>query len=161
MTPVARSIDDSCEWAENPCSILAGPVKRFLLRLLAAFGLAPARTVAAQVRTIEELKAALLAWKMKAGEASARAKQLEAELREQKKIVQRTMRAAGNSQVPNAALDKMAEQLAAADRELAIARDYLMAIEVKLDILEGAANVLDLRTRPHQLQPPAETSASV
>jgi len=32
---------------------------------------------------------------------------------------------------------------------LSMARDHLMAIEAKLDILEGAANVLDLRTRRH------------
>ena len=34
-----------------------------------------------------------------------------------------------------------------AERDLLVARDHLMAIEVKLDILEGAANVLDARTR--------------
>jgi hypothetical protein len=39
------------------------------------------------------------------------------------------------------------EQVAAAARDLAIARDSLVAIDVKLDILEGAANVLDARTR--------------
>ncbi|HEY3158679.1 MAG TPA: hypothetical protein VGJ78_06935 [Vicinamibacterales bacterium] len=33
------------------------------------------------------------------------------------------------------------------ERDLAIARDHLMTIDVKLDILEGAANVLDNRTR--------------
>lgn len=39
------------------------------------------------------------------------------------------------------------EQTAAAGHELELARAYLMAIEVKLDILEGAANVLDARLR--------------
>jgi hypothetical protein len=38
-------------------------------------------------------------------------------------------------------------RLAEAERELMVAREHLMAIEVKLDILEGAANVLDVRTR--------------
>jgi hypothetical protein len=38
-------------------------------------------------------------------------------------------------------------QLEESARELAFAREQLMAIEVKLDILEGAANVLDGRTR--------------
>jgi predicted nucleic acid-binding Zn-ribbon protein len=32
-------------------------------------------------------------------------------------------------------------------RDLTVAREALMAVDVKLDILEGAANVLDLRTR--------------
>jgi chromosome segregation ATPase len=39
------------------------------------------------------------------------------------------------------------ERVASAVRDLDIAREQLMAIEVKLDILEGAANVLDGRLR--------------
>ena len=39
------------------------------------------------------------------------------------------------------------ERLDRAERDLTAARDLLMAIEVKLDILEGAAQVLDARTR--------------
>ena len=46
-----------------------------------------------------------------------------------------------------AAYTSMKERLDAAERDLALAREALMAVEVKLDILEGAANVLDLRTR--------------
>ena len=34
-----------------------------------------------------------------------------------------------------------------AERTLVAARDHLMSAEVKLDLLEGAANVLDARTR--------------
>ena len=45
------------------------------------------------------------------------------------------------------AVDGYAARLADAERELAGARDVLMAIDVKLAILEGAANVLDARTR--------------
>ena len=45
------------------------------------------------------------------------------------------------------AVDGFADRLASAERELADARDVLMAIDVKLAILEGAANVLDARTR--------------
>jgi hypothetical protein len=40
-----------------------------------------------------------------------------------------------------------------------VARDHLMAIEVKLDILEGAANVLDRRTRITAPQDQHESSA--
>jgi hypothetical protein len=39
------------------------------------------------------------------------------------------------------------ERLAVAERDLVTAREQLMAVEVKLDILEGAANVLDTRMR--------------
>ena len=39
------------------------------------------------------------------------------------------------------------ERLDRAERDLTAARDLLMTIDVKLDILEGAAQVLDARTR--------------
>jgi chromosome segregation ATPase len=39
------------------------------------------------------------------------------------------------------------QKLEAVKRDLTLAREALMAVDVKLDILEGAANVLDLRTR--------------
>jgi hypothetical protein len=44
-------------------------------------------------------------------------------------------------------LQSLHERLTVAERDLAAARDLLMAVDVKLDILEGAANVLDTRTR--------------
>ena len=42
---------------------------------------------------------------------------------------------------------ELQRKLAMTEHDLARARESLMAVEVKLDILEGAANVLDLRTR--------------
>src|SRR4051812_2324534 len=39
------------------------------------------------------------------------------------------------------------QKLETAKRDLALAREALMAVDVKLDILEGAANVLDVRMR--------------
>ncbi len=42
---------------------------------------------------------------------------------------------------------ELERRLAAAQQDLETARASLSAIEVKLDILEGAANVLDVRTR--------------
>ena len=45
------------------------------------------------------------------------------------------------------AITELQRKLAAAEHDLATARESLMAVEVKLDILEGAANVLDVRTR--------------
>jgi hypothetical protein len=44
-------------------------------------------------------------------------------------------------------VDHLRRALPETDRGVSMARDHLMAIEAKLDILEGAANVLDLRTR--------------
>ena len=38
-------------------------------------------------------------------------------------------------------------RLDAAERDLRLAREHLMLVEVKLDVLEGAASVLDRRTR--------------
>jgi hypothetical protein len=46
-----------------------------------------------------------------------------------------------------AELVDLKQRLAESERDLVVAREQLMAIEVKLDILEGAANVLDGRTR--------------
>jgi chromosome segregation ATPase len=46
-----------------------------------------------------------------------------------------------------AELALLKQRLAESERDLIVAREQLMAIEVKLDILEGAANVLDGRTR--------------
>ena len=45
------------------------------------------------------------------------------------------------------AIDDLTGRLEKAERALTVARQTLIAIEVKLDILEGAANVLDIRTR--------------
>lgn len=55
----------------------------------------------------------------------------------------------------------MAERVEVATRELVIAREHLMAIEVKLDILEGAANVLDGRLRAARAQSEGQRRQSV
>jgi chromosome segregation ATPase len=44
-------------------------------------------------------------------------------------------------------VEGLLKRLIEAEQELAAARNHLMVVEVKLDILEGAANVLDARTR--------------
>jgi chromosome segregation ATPase len=46
-----------------------------------------------------------------------------------------------------AVVEGFTQRLADAERDLVAARDSLMTVDVKLDILEGAANVLDARTR--------------
>jgi septal ring factor EnvC (AmiA/AmiB activator) len=52
----------------------------------------------------------------------------------------------------------MLKRLVEAEQELIAARNHLMVVEVKLDILEGAANVLDARTRT---TPAPQSGASV
>lgn len=52
-------------------------------------------------------------------------------------------------------------RLTTTERELAIARESLMAVEVKLDILEGAANVLDARTRDVLAERNVETTSPI
>ena len=52
----------------------------------------------------------------------------------------------------------MEQRVAAATNDVGRARDYLSAIEVKLDILEGAANVLDQRLRAVRVQDGAITT---
>jgi chromosome segregation ATPase len=61
----------------------------------------------------------------------------------------------------NLALESLRTKLAEAEHALGLAREHLMAIDVKLDILEGAANVLDSRTRAIVAQQAGETNAPV
>ena len=53
------------------------------------------------------------------------------------------------------------QKLETVKRDLTIAREALMAVDVKLDILEGAANVLDLRTRGVAARRDATTESAV
>ena len=53
------------------------------------------------------------------------------------------------------------QNLEAVKRDLVLAREALMAVDVKLDILEGAANVLDLRTRGVAARRDATTESAV
>jgi chromosome segregation ATPase len=46
-----------------------------------------------------------------------------------------------------AKLDDLRERVVGADRSVRIGRDHLMALEAKLDLIEGAINVLDRRYR--------------
>jgi len=61
----------------------------------------------------------------------------------------------------NAEIDQLLVRLADAERDLSVAREHLMAVDVKLDILEGAANVLDTRTRSAIVQQAGKTNAPV
>ena len=57
--------------------------------------------------------------------------------------------------------EALQQRLKTTERELAIARESLMAVEVKLDILEGAANVLDGRTRDVLAERNVETTTPI
>jgi len=122
-------------------------MKRFLSGLLVSFGLVSARRYDALFRQVEGLKTGSLEWKRKAGEAIAQVRSLEAELRRQTQLAAKLQAWNDQHRQRHDDVGKLRARLADAERELMVARDHLMAIEVKLDILEGAANVLDLRTR--------------
>ena len=122
-------------------------MKRFLSGLLAVFGLVSAGRYNALSRVAKEQSAAAQDWKTKASEEKARAKSLETELRRQSELAERHALTVEKFRRRQDEVDKLRTRLVDAERELTVARDHLMAIEVKLDILEGAANVLDKRTR--------------
>lgn len=121
-------------------------MKQVLLNLLSAFGVVPVRRYRSLARQVEELRGSAKSWKLKCMKASSRAKVLEDELREQTRLL-KDARAAAKRGSSDGEIVKLRQQLADTERELMLAREHLMAIEVKLDILEGAANVLDVRTR--------------
>jgi hypothetical protein len=122
-------------------------VKQLLIKLAALFGLVPARRYSALAKQLEETRTSAHAWKTRAGEASARAKSLEHRLEKQSRLLSEAERTAEKLQKDGGRANELREQLAKTEQELMLAREHLMAIEVKLDILEGAANVLDARIR--------------
>jgi|SRR5688572_24205521 len=123
---------------------------------------------------LEQLRADARAWKAKVEQAHARQKaaaeeaasravefkQATSELQRQVHLKDQAMRKEADRYARRVAgVDALEGRLAAAERELVTARDQLMAVETKLDILEAAANVLDLRTRA-ALSPSDSTTAS-
>jgi len=56
-------------------------------------------------------------------------------------------------------LDALRHRLLDAEHGILVAREHLMAVDVKLDILEGAANILDSRTRAVVAQQSGERNA--
>jgi hypothetical protein len=128
-------------------------MKRLLIRLLAALRLVPAGRHRALRRMADQLKTESHSWKGKARQATARSEKLQAE---NKRLVQASERL--QQQFGDYAA--MQERLTVAERDLIAAREQLMAVDVKLDILEGAANVLDIRTRATISRQHSDTSAS-
>ncbi len=122
-------------------------MRRLFAALLAAFGMVSARRYEALSRSFDGLKASGAEWKKKAAEAAGQQRSLEAEVRRQSQLVTKLRGSIEKWRQRHDDIKKLRERLAHTERELMVARDHLMAIEVKLDILEGAANVLDQRTR--------------
>jgi len=122
-------------------------MRRLFAALLAAFGLVSARRYETVSRSLDSLKAAGAEWKKNSAEAEGRERALAADLRRQSQLVAKLRSSIDKWKQRHEDIKKLRARLADTERELMVARDHLMAIEVKLDILEGAANVLDKRTR--------------
>ena len=129
--------------------------------MLAALGLVSVRRYEAVIRHLEQAKAGSREWKTKTAQSMARVKLLEGKLKHRERVVQKMEQRVSKMRQRGEAIDTLRARLGEAQRELVIAREHLMAIEVKLDILEGAANVLDARTRATIGKEPSRTSASV
>jgi chromosome segregation ATPase len=146
--------------------------------LLNALGLVPSARLAAaseRLRNLEsrvetlsqklaEARAEARTWQVKAEEARKHAKGIAAEAaREQQRAEEvRAEIEKQSAREKKRAIDVPAleRRLDEAERDLAVARDHLMAIEVKLDILEGAATVLDRRTRTLLAGSPRDVSGT-
>ena len=137
-------------------------MKQFLIKVLASLGLVSARRYAVLAERVEALKHETRTWKKRADRSDERVKALAAEIERYARIV-KELRASIEQANPEQGreLSAMQARLEETERELNLAREHLMAIEVKLDILEGAANVLDARTRTVSHRKPSETGAAV
>ena len=135
-------------------------MKSLLIRLFAAFGLVSVRRYDTLSKHADDLKVGAEGWKAKAADAAARVRSLEAKVTRQAQLVDKLSRSVEKHQRRRAEVETLRTSLADAVRELVVAREHLMAVEVKLDILEGAANVLDLRTRAAVPRPHSGTGAS-
>ena len=132
-------------------------MRALIQALLGAFGLVTSgrhAQVLARMKEIEAKYRGALAWRTRAEQAD----RVVDEARQQVKTLTGELRTAGKAKLTaERALDKANRRLAELDdlrqkvidtnRELAVAREHLMSIEVKLDVLEGAANILDSRSR--------------
>ena len=100
---------------------------------------------------LDEARTDMERWKSAAGEAQRALKKIKAQGDKQAERANRlqAQRERDNEQDERRSreFDSLAKRLELAERQLIVAREHLMAVEVKLDILEGAANVLDARTR--------------
>jgi len=136
-------------------------MSRLLAAIASTLGIVSARRHRALQAQAADLKSAVAEWKSKATDATNRMRTLEQELRRQTQINEKLRASADKAKQKQGDIEKLRAQLQNAERELAGAREHLMVIEVKLDILEGAANVLDARTRTAVARSAGGTGAPV
>jgi chromosome segregation ATPase len=100
---------------------------------------------------LEEVQAESRAWRTKLEDSQKRLEHAEEraarEAQRLEKFKAESARDAVREKKRNIDMPALEKRLDDADGTLVTARDHLMSVEVKLDILEGAANVLDARTR--------------
>ena len=133
-----------------------------LTKIAARLGLVPAHRYDALRRAADESHAASVSWKDKAGDLMRKFEQSEAELKRHIRQLRHSRSDVEKLQQREAEFERLREQLTQTEQALALAREQLTAIVVKLDILEGPANVLDARPRTApQRQPGPTTGAAV
>lgn len=96
---------------------------------------------------VNESRAQSKTLKTEIADAAKALKSKERELFKQSRRVDKLRKSVEQSNRHRTDLESLLKRLIEAEQELAAARNHLMVVEVKLDILEGAANVLDARTR--------------
>ena len=138
-------------------------MKQILIKLAARFGLVSARRCEALESKIKELQRESKLSQRKADDLKKQIEKSASELKRHVDLLKQARAEAERLRVREDEAGKMSERLIETEHALAIAREQLTAVEVKLDILEGAANILDVRTRTalspqHQ---PDKTGASV
>jgi chromosome segregation ATPase len=106
-------------------------------------------------RQTHESRAQSKALKTELADAAKALKVKEHELAKQAQGINKLREAVEHANRRRGDVQGMLKRLIEAEQELAAARNHLMVVEVKLDILEGAANVLDARTRTAPAQPGA------
>lgn len=160
-------------------------MKRLIVRLLAAIGLVPARRYHEVARRVGAISRDRDDWKKRATKLARRGRTLEQQARDLERQLKKQLRTQGRpltdlslegrapTETSTAAEERgaaapqhgellaMQARLAETERALAIAREHLNAIEVMLEILEGAANVLDARTRTSPEHEFGKTGAAV
>lgn len=136
-------------------------MKTILGKLATLLGLVSSRRYAALQHRADDLRTEAKVWKKQTEKLTARAERAEAELKRHAQLLKRARADVERLSQRETEFDQVHTQLTRTERALGVAREQLMAIEVKMDILEGAANVLDARTRAEALRQPGKTTAAV
>lgn len=113
-----------------------------------------ARSKAQLEQHVTESRVQSKAMKTEIADAAKALKVKEHELAKQAQRIDKLREAVEHANRRRGDVQGMLKRLIEAEQELVAARNHLMVVEVKLDILEGAANVLDARTRTAPAQQP-------